>query len=294
MATIEIRCPIVGCGYSTGNVSEAVAVVLLSTHAIAHSQPRPTSSTNVHSGPKLDRPKVGLGLSMEQWNLFTRKWDLFKSGSNIPDHLAATHLFQCADEDLADSLLKSDSNISSQSLDDVLKKMKALAVIPTAIGVLRSELLDMKQKRDEPFRGFASRVRGKAETCEFYAEIQCNCGTTNELDYTDHMMRDVLVAGIYDPDIRREVLGVEGITGKSINDVVSLLESKEMARDANTAKSSTFAISSKRDNNTLRAPKVSPPPGFKEPSSSQKSQRSSCAQCGESFPPLLKGKGGGI
>ena len=202
-------------------------------------------------------------------------------------------MFQCADEDLADSLLKSEANISSQPLDAVLKKMKALAVIPTAIVVLRSDLLDMKQKRDEPFRGFASRVRGKAETCEFYAEIQCNCGTTNELNYTDHIMRDVLVAEGYDPNIRREVLGVEGITSKSINDVVSLLESKEMARDANTVKSSTFAISSKRDNITLRTPKISsPPPGFKEPSSAQKAQRSSCTQCGESFSPFVEGQKG--
>ena len=71
MANIDIPCPIAGCEYSTGSVSEAVAVVLLSTNDISH-----TSSSNastVRSGPKLDRPKVELGISMEQWNLFVRK-----------------------------------------------------------------------------------------------------------------------------------------------------------------------------------------------------------------------------
>ena len=171
MVNLEIQCPIEGCSYATGNVPEAVAVVLMSTHAISHSQA--TNISHSHTGPKLDRPKIGLGSSMEQWNIFTRKWDLFKSGSNISEQMAATQLLHCADEDLADSLFKSDPQIARLPYDVVLNKLKQLSVIPTAIGVLRAELLDMKQKRDEPFRGFASRVRGKAETCEFRASVIC-------------------------------------------------------------------------------------------------------------------------
>ena len=197
---------------------------------------------------------------MEKWNLFERKWNVFKSGSGIPDNLAAAQLFQCADEALGDSLLKIDPNIVDTTVDTVLGKMKSFAVIPVAISVLRAELLEMKQKRDEPFRTFASRVRGKAETCEFFARMNCVCGQWNRLDYTDHMMQDVLVAGIYDAEIRREILGVEGIIDRPINDVVSLLEKKEMARDANIVRSSTFAISSRQESGSYRTLKVSGPP----------------------------------
>ena len=288
MANIDIKCPIAGCDFSTGLLPEAVAVVLLSTHAISHKQ---SNTANVPMGPKLDRPRVELGISMEKWNLFERKWNVFKSGSGIPDNLAAAQLFQCADEALGDSLLKIDPNIVDTTVDTVLGKMKSLAVIPVAISVLRAELLEMKQKRDEPFRTFASRVRGKAETCEFFARMNCVCGQLNRLDYTDHMMRDVLVAGIYDAEIRREILGVEGIIDRPINDVVSLLEKKEMARDANIVRSSTFAISSRQE--SYRTPKVSgPPPGFKEPSSAQKAKRASCPQCREQFSPFVEGPRG--
>ena len=81
------------------------------------------------------------------------------------------------------------------------------------------------------------------------------------------MMRDVLIAGIYDADIRREVLGVEGIVDRSVNEIISLLEKKEMARDANIVTGNTFTISSRQEAGSIfRAPKVTcPPSGFLGP-----------------------------
>ena len=71
-----------------------------------------------------------------------------------------------------------DPDIIRNELDAVLEKMKKLAVIPIATGIIRSELLEMKQQRDESFRKFASRVQGKAETCEYKVEVKCpkECG----------------------------------------------------------------------------------------------------------------------
>lgn len=60
-------------------------------------------------------------------------------------------MFQCAEDELAYLVLK--SNPSNEPLDTVLEKLNTFSVIPTAIGVMRADLLEMKQKRDEPFRG---------------------------------------------------------------------------------------------------------------------------------------------
>ena len=79
------------------------------------------------------RAKVMLGISMEQWNLFMQKWNVFHIGSGISDGVAAIQLFQCAEESLGDVLLKIDSGITSKPIDDVLKLMKSLAVIPVAV-----------------------------------------------------------------------------------------------------------------------------------------------------------------
>ena len=106
--------------------------------------------------------------------------------------------------------------------------MRRLAVIPVATGVLRSDLMQIRQLRDEPFRAFAARVRGKADTCAF--TIDCTCGL--KINYTDHMIRDTLLNGIADDEIRREILGGADMLTRTVNEIVALLEAKEMARIA--------------------------------------------------------------
>ena len=116
--------------------------------------------------------------------MFQRRWQVFATGSGISDAIAAHQLFQCADEILGDAILKVDPGITNKPVDAVLATMKKLAVIPVAIGVVRSEHLDLKQMREEPFRSFASRVRGKAEPCEFQIDRKCPCGLNNSVKPT--------------------------------------------------------------------------------------------------------------
>ena len=85
----------------------------------------------------------------------------------------------------ADSVLKANPDAASSTLPDLLSAMRSRAVIPVATGVLRTELLQLRQEHDEPFRVFTARVRGKAETCAF--TTTCECG--KNVDYTDHAIR---------------------------------------------------------------------------------------------------------
>ena len=96
----------------------------------------------------------------------------------------------------------------------------------------------MIQQSDEPFRTFAARVQGKAETCEFKTTYNgtcsgCQAPYTGETYYTNERIRDVLLNGIADLDIRREALSADDINKRSINDVISFIEARETARNAN-------------------------------------------------------------
>ena len=51
------------------------------------------------------------------------------------------------------------------------------------------------------------------------------------MDYTDHIIIDVLLNGISDSDIRRELISDRAIYTKPMNDVIALMESREMARN---------------------------------------------------------------
>ena len=214
---VVIACTIPTCDFKTDDVSEALAIALLANHGLAHQYTLPNTT-----GPKLEWPKVNIGVSTEEWNVFTRRWEVFRTGSGIDDESAPSQLFQCAENELGDSLLKANPHAESTTLPDLLDAMRSLAVIPVATGVLRTELLQLRQERDERFRTFTARVRGKAETCAF--TTMCECG--KNVDCTDHVIRDILLNGISDPDLRREVLQTP------VNDVITLVENKEMARNA--------------------------------------------------------------
>ena len=106
--------------------------------------------------------------------------------------------------------------------------MRQLAVISVATGVLRSDLMQMRHLRGEPIRASVARVRGKADTCAF--TVDCTCGL--KVNYTDDMIYDTLLNGIADDVICREILGSADVLTRAVNEIVALVEFKEMARNA--------------------------------------------------------------
>ena len=153
---------------------EAVACSILQSHAFSHAAPRPNFNRAPSEGPELTRPSIDVGVSLEAGNVFTSRWQMFRQGSGINKVSATAQLFQCASQSLGDSLLKSDAKIVSKPLQELLSALRRLAVIPVATGVLQSDLVQMRQLRDEPFRAFTARVRGKADTYTF--TVDCTCG----------------------------------------------------------------------------------------------------------------------
>ena len=270
---VIVSCPAPGCEYITPDEDPAVISALLNIHALSH-QSHATASTK---GPKLERPHIDIGVDQETWNAFGRRWTAFKNGSGISDASAPTQLFQCASEALGDLLLKADPDITSRCLNDVLESMRKLAVIPTAQGVLRAELLQMKQSPDETFRTFAARVKGKAETCAFAISVRCRCGQSVNANYTEDASRDVLLAGIADIDIRREALSADGIQHKSVNEVIAFVEGREMARNA-TPLTTFSALSSFKKSSSVSL-------------SIDRSQTTPCPDCGQKFHPFKQKNG---
>ena len=62
---VQLTCPIEGCSYVTVDGSEVIACALLAAHTPAHT----IASAPMTSGPKLDRPKIDIGVTLEQWNI---------------------------------------------------------------------------------------------------------------------------------------------------------------------------------------------------------------------------------
>ena len=230
----KVKCPL--CAYETDDLDPAAK---LNIHAIFHSQQNVPQT-------KLERRRIDVGVEEEVWNSFLRKFNASKIGSCIDARNEPTQLLSCCSEGLTDLILKCDPNIHSKDIDSIKETIKSFAVIPVAIGVRRAELMLLRQAPDESFRNFAAKVTGKAETCSFRTNVKCNCGAEISVDYTIETVKDVLLAGILDIDIRREALALPNIPKLSVNGVISFVEGREMARNATPVTQTLSALSAYR------------------------------------------------
>ena len=227
-----VKCPL--CEFLTPDVGEGLAGTVLTTHALLHQQQQvaptaaPPAGVQKQKPPRLDRPTIARGTSQEEWNTFTRKWTLFKNGTDIPPNQLTTQLWQCCDKQLEDDVFKDMTDISTCTEDQLLQVIKQLSVITVSTCVRQKELLSMKQDHGQPVRSYSAQTKGKAQTCSF--SKACQCGLM--VDYTDDMAKIVILNGLVNDDILQEVLGTPGIDEKSLNDTISLIENKEMAARA--------------------------------------------------------------
>ena len=88
ISMVVIQCTQSGCSWKSADRSEAFATVLaaeLSNHtAVSHN----SSNDQQNSGsskkiPSIERPKIANGSTEETWSVFLKKWQLFKSGTNM-------------------------------------------------------------------------------------------------------------------------------------------------------------------------------------------------------------------
>ena len=256
------HCPFPGCTHVTADCAETVAPALLALHGYVHSGgaavPNNTPAPVRQRAPKIERPKISRGSSEETWNSFFTRWTLFKRGTDMSPAEVVQQLFQCCDDDLGNAVLKTSPAAVEGTEEDLLAAIKQLAVVPVAISVRRTDFLSTHQDHGESVRSFFAKLKGKSATCPY--TNYCSLPTCSHLnDFTDMIVKDVLVAGLIDEDIKKEVLGWSELDRKDVNETVAFIESKEMARDAlNQQKPVNAAVSQYRKSKTLAA--TAPPP----------------------------------
>ena len=84
---VELQCPVPECTFATpDDSSENLACTLQTAHTYGvHMQQQHAPATGGYPvcGPKLERPKVDMGVGKEEWNMFTRRWDTFVTGCGL-------------------------------------------------------------------------------------------------------------------------------------------------------------------------------------------------------------------
>jgi hypothetical protein len=99
------------------------------------------------------------------------------------------------------------------------------------------DLLALRQADGETVKSFFARIKGKAATCAY--SIGCpGPACARVVDFTNVIVKDVLISGLCDEEIKIEVFGWHDL------DQNQFIETKEMARNALTRTPTMSAISS--------------------------------------------------
>ena len=251
MEDTTIQCQFTNCTYAATNPSEAVAIAMFQNHTQTHqqaqtgSQPSPTHQRL----PKIDRPELKQDATDEDWATFESEWKRFKRCTRMSPDEVADQLFQCCERSLQRLLLKENHVIIEQGEDALLEAMKKMAVIKVATSIRRANLLSLTQDHGEPFREFYANVRSSACTCNFQVKCLHNCCQNQPpVDYTSQVVKDVLISGIADSEIRKDVLGWSSLDEKTDKEIVAFVEEKEIARNALTGSSNAAASGYRKRN----------------------------------------------
>ena len=181
---------------------------LLSMHNTAEhdaAPPAPPIPPSAARKAKADRPSIDMGVTTERWVYFQKRWNTYNISTGIAGADIQGQLMDTCSEQLRYVMFQDNNDIEQQPELHILESIRRLAVKAENVMVSRVVLNNLQQQADEGIRNFTARVKGQADLCQFTK--QCTC--TNTVRYTDEMVRDVIIRGLYDQDTQRDVLGMQ-------------------------------------------------------------------------------------
>ena len=203
------KCPLESCNFETADITDGLAVQMLTIHATVHTNPNtasPAPTTTPSRLEKVRRPVVSASGTGEDWNYFVARWDEYKAATRVTGRELVLQLLECCEEELRKDLTRTaGGSLAENSEAEVLAAIKQLEVQEENILLARVELYNMRQDAGEEIRLFGARIRGKANLCNFVLPCPA-AGCTQNVNYMDEILRHVLIRGISDPDIRLEIL----------------------------------------------------------------------------------------
>ena len=187
-----------------------------------------TDATPAAAKPeKVKRPTISAAGTSEDFAYISQRWSEYKQACRLTGTDIVFQLLECCDEPLRKDLTRLHGSLVGSTETDVLDKIKKLAIRQENVMVARVQLHNLTQDRDEPIRAFSARLKGQSSVCQFNVK----CGTCNvDIDYSDTIIRDAMIRGICDDDIRLEILGDPELAKKSLEECTALIEAKESGK----------------------------------------------------------------
>ena len=256
------QCPYPECTWKTEDVDDiSFATLSIQIHAQgAHPvtppapAPAPTADgTSSHSREeKVRRPTISSGGTGEDWIYFMARWEEYKAANPaMVGKRAVLQLLECCDDELRKDLTRNaGGSLADRPETEVLAAIKLLAVRQEALMVSRNILWNMQQDHDERIRTFGARLRGQAGMCNLTVKC-CKEGCEQINSFMDQIIRDVLICGVSNYEIRLAILQDKN-QDMSLEEAFQFIEAKEAGKRSASFMQDTEEIAAARSSQYCR------------------------------------------
>ena len=164
-------------------------------------------SVAVSKAEKVPRPVVKMDMGEDDYLYFESKWQSYKRATGLNEaQLIRDQLLAACTDDLSRDLFRLvGSTLQQLTENQLLKRIKELAVQPQNNLINVVKLLELEQEREEQVKNFLARLKGAANVCKL--TVKCTAENCQEdVSYSDQVVLHALVRGLVDEEIREEVL----------------------------------------------------------------------------------------
>ena len=271
--------------------------------------PNVAPPASARTRPRITRPIIDSDCTPAAWATFMCEWEDYSSEYALPDASKVAQFMCCLSLDLKQRVHSRMANYRREQFNDLVARVKLLAIRPVAIGKRRREAHMATQKQGELFTTFATRVRGLVIDCEYTLNCPhaapdpdswrdgrvrtCNINGCAGVDFEDAVIRDILLAGIYDEEVRRLVLAENNVHHMPVSEVIDLVQRRESAReDAMFQSVPEAAAISQHKRKQKGGGQNGPPPSRNQGSKPKVRPREKSCDCGNKYFDFAKMRNG--
>ena len=170
-APSPMECSFPECQFSTpqGVPTFELVIKALEIHVqTAHSQRNQGIQAKAE---RPTRPNVKLGMNESDWDFFLHEWERYSRQTGLIGQSLCDELWSCMESELRQ--LAFNEGTKNDDPEQLLQRMKCLAVTTLHPSVHIVTLHHMKQDEGELTKTFAARVKGAAKNCQLSKKCQC-------------------------------------------------------------------------------------------------------------------------
>ena len=145
----ESECPIGDCEFTYPQ--NVAGIALMNAHIVAihpgMAGPNAAPPAPARTRPRITRPVIDSDCTPAAWATFMCEWEDYSSEYALPDASKVAQFMCCLSLDLKQRVHSRMANYRREQFDDLVARVKSLAIRPVAIGKRRQEAHMATQKQ---------------------------------------------------------------------------------------------------------------------------------------------------